>query len=347
MSSGDRSLVSQDSVNEKAVAAWPSANPPTAGPAASEPTPRGTSGGPVHVSSDDPESVLPGVRRLSPLALVRACRPRQWLKNALVFAAPAAAGALGTAQGVLGALIAFVAFCLAASGTYLLNDAADVEADRRHPRKRHRPIAAGLVSVRLAWIAGALLVVLAPLFAALSGDWRLPAVVVGYLVLTFAYTYWLKHEVVVDLVAVAGCHVIRAFAGAVAVDVPVTGWFLVVISLGSLQLVAGKRESELRASGGNSTRAILAAYTPTYLAGVRMMSSGAMIVTYCLWALNDHPGPFYGISIVPFVLIVLRHNLLVDRGAGEEPEELALRDRPTRLYIAILLVSLAFGIYLP
>lgn len=329
MSSGDRILASQDPVNEKAVAAWPSANSPTAAPAA-------------------PELPLPGARRLSPVALVRACRPRQWLKNALVFAAPAAAGVLGTAQGLLGALIAFVAFCLAAGGTYLLNDAADVEADRRHPRKRHRPIAAGLVSVRLAWIVGALLVVLAPVFAALSGDWRLPAVVVGYLALTFAYTYWLKHEVVVDLVAVAGCHVIRAFAGAVAVDVPVTSWFLVVISLGSLQLVAGKREAELRAAaGGNSTRAILAAYTPGYLAGVRMMSSGAMIVTYCLWALNDHPGPFYGISIVPFLLIVLRHNLLVDRGVGEEPEELALRDRPTQVFVALLLVSLAFGIYLP
>ncbi|WP_433252562.1 decaprenyl-phosphate phosphoribosyltransferase [Streptosporangium sp. CA-135522] len=296
--------------------------------------------------ADGEAAAVVAARRFSPVALLRACRPRQWLKNALVFAAPAAAGVLVTPRGLLDTLIAFAAFCLAAGGTYLLNDAADVEADRRHPRKRHRPVAAGLVPVRLARTAGVLLVVLAPALAALSGDWRLPAVVAGYLALTFSYTYWLKHQVVVDLVAVAGCHVIRAFAGAVAVDVPVTSWFLVVVSLGSLQLVAGKREVELRASGGGSTRAILAAYTPGYLAGVRAMSSGAMIVTYCLWALNDHPGPFYGISIVPFVLIVLRHNLLVDRGVGEEPEELALRDRHLQVFIALLLSSLLIGIYL-
>ncbi|GAA3122077.1 decaprenyl-phosphate phosphoribosyltransferase [Streptosporangium carneum] len=299
--------------------------------------------------ADSPTAV--GVTpRFSPMALLRACRPRQWLKNGLVFAAPAAAGVLFTVQGMLDALIAFAAFCAAASGAYMLNDAADVEADRRHPRKRNRPIAAGLVSVRLARAVGVGLVVLAPAIAALSGGWRLPLVVAGYLSLTFSYTYYLKHQEVVDLVAVAGCHVIRAFAGAIAVQVPVTSWFLVVISLGSLQLVAGKRETELRASLGNSTgnatRAILAAYTPGYLANVRAMASGAMIVTYCLWALNEHPGPFYPISIVPFVLIVLRHNLLVDRGVGEEPEELALRDRPLQLFVALLLLPLLIGIYL-
>ncbi|GGL08355.1 decaprenyl-phosphate phosphoribosyltransferase [Planomonospora parontospora] len=299
----------------------------------------------------DPPAAVRAHRGFSPVALLRACRPRQWLKNALVFAAPAAAGVLGTAAGLRGALVAFAAFCLAASGAYLLNDAADVEADRRHPRKRFRPVAAGLVPVALARAAGILLVLLAPAVAALPGDWRLPAVVAGYLALTFSYTFWLKHQPVVDLVAVAGCHVIRAFAGAIAVDVPVTSWFLVVVSLGSLQLVAGKREAEVRAAAenatGNATRAILAAYTPSYLAQVRTMSSGAMIVTYCLWALNDHPGgPFYAMSIVPFVLIVLRHNLLVDRGIGEEPEELALRDRPIQLFIAALVALLTIGIYL-
>ncbi|WP_307845227.1 decaprenyl-phosphate phosphoribosyltransferase [Planomonospora sp. ID67723] len=294
----------------------------------------------------DPPAAVRARRGFSPAALVRACRPRQWVKNALVFAAPAAAGVLGSAEGVLGALVAFAAFCIAASGAYLLNDAADVEADRRHPRKRFRPVAAGLVPVMAARLIGVALVLLAPAVAALPGDWRLPAVVAGYLALTFSYTFWLKHQPVVDLVAVAGCHVIRAFAGAVAVDVPVTSWFLVVISLGSLQLVAGKREAELRASRDGSTRAILAAYSPAYLAQVRTMASGAMIVTYCLWALNDHPGPFYALSIVPFLLIVLRHNLLVDRGIGEEPEELALRDRPTQVFALILMALLVTGIYL-
>ncbi|WP_372500252.1 decaprenyl-phosphate phosphoribosyltransferase [Sphaerisporangium perillae] len=294
-------------------------------------------------SSDTATETLGAGARIR--GFVRACRPRQWLKNVLVFAAPAAAGVLTTPAGLRDTLVAFAAFCLAASGTYLLNDAADAEADRRHPRKRLRPIAAGIVPVGLARVAGVLFIAAAPAFAALAGGWRLPAVVAGYVVLTLSYTYWLKHEAVLDLVAVAGCHLIRAFAGAVAVDVPVTSWFLVVISLGSLQVVVGKREAEMRNQGTNGTRATLVTYTPSYLAHVRSMASGAMIVTYCLWALQIHADTLYGASIVPFVLIVLRHNLLVDRGIGEEPEELALHDRPLQLYTALLIVLLVVGIY--
>lgn len=326
------------------------------------------------------EAARPGtVMRAQSAGLLRACRPRQWLKNALVFAAPAAAGVLTTGAGLRGAFIAFAAFCLAASGTYLFNDAADVAADRRHPRKRLRPIAAGIVPVRLARIVGSVLLGLG-LLVAFSGGPPLGAVVAAYLALTFAYTRWLKHQPVVDLVAIACCHVIRAYAGAVAVAVPVTGWFLVVVSLGSLLIVAGKREAELRAStptasaptasvctvsapasdgtatGGTAiggaavgTRATLAVYTSSYLAHVRAMASGAMIVTYCLWALQEHTGAAkvcYALSIVPLVLVVLRHALLVDRGVGEEPEELALGDRPLQVFAGLMLLLLALGIHL-
>jgi decaprenyl-phosphate phosphoribosyltransferase len=280
------------------------------------------------------------------LGLLRAARPRQWLKNVLVLAAPMAAGVLGDPRSLLSALLVFAAFCLAASGTYLLNDASDVAADRLHPRKAARAVASGAVSVRLARVTGVALMLLAPAVAALTGDWRSPAVVAGYLALTLSYTLWLKHQEVVDLIAVAGCHVIRAFAGAVAVDVPVTGWFLVVVSLAALQLVAGKREAELRAHGDRGTRATLASYSPAYLAQVRVMCSGALIVTYCLWALNAHDGIFYALSIVPFLLLVLRLNLLVDRGMGEEPEELAVRDRPLLLFAAAQVVLVALGVHL-
>ncbi|MEV4367353.1 MULTISPECIES: decaprenyl-phosphate phosphoribosyltransferase [unclassified Nonomuraea] len=279
------------------------------------------------------------------LALVRAARPRQWLKNLLVLAAPMAAGVLGQPGRLLAALLVLAAFCLAASGSYLLNDASDVEADRLHPRKRRRAVASGAVSVRTARVAGVVLLVLGPAVAALAGGWQAPAVVAGYVALTLAYTTWLKHQEVVDLIAVAGCHVIRAYAGAVAVGVPVTGWFLVVVSLAALQLVAGKREAELRSRGVSGTRATLAAYPAAYLTHVRIMASGAMIVTYCLWALNAHENVFYGLSIVPFLLLVLRHNLLVERGGGEEPEELVIRDRPTLVFAAALVVLVGLGIY--
>ncbi|TMR21078.1 decaprenyl-phosphate phosphoribosyltransferase [Nonomuraea turkmeniaca] len=293
------------------------------------------------------QDVVAGPRTTSPaLALVRAARPRQWLKNVLVLAAPLAAGVLGEPRSLLAALSVFVAFCLAASGSYLLNDASDVEADRLHPRKKHRPIASGAVSVRTARVTGVALLLLAPVVAAPAGRWESSAVVAGYVALTLSYTVWLKHQEVVDLIAVAGCHVIRAYAGAVAVDVPVTGWFLVVVSLAALQLVVGKREAELRAQGVTGTRATLASYSPAYLAQVRVMCSGAMIVTYCLWALNAHADLFYGLSIIPFLLLVLRHNLLVDRGRGEEPEELAARDRPILLFAVGLIVLVALGIYI-
>jgi decaprenyl-phosphate phosphoribosyltransferase len=296
-----------------------------------------------------PVDLPPAVRHTGVVSgLLRACRPRQWLKNVLVFAAPAAAGVLTTASGLRDSVVAFVAFCLAASGTYLFNDAADVDADRRHPRKRFRPIASGVVPILPARVVGGFLLAGGVLTGLLARP-ALALVVAGYVALTFSYTWWLKHQPVVDLVAVAGCHVIRAYAGAVAVAVPVTSWFLVVISLGSLLLVAGKREAELRSQGGgNGTRSTLVTYTESYLAHVRAMASGAMIVTYCLWALQEHTGTaltLYTLSIVPFVLIVLRHALLVDRGVGEEPEELALRDLPMQVFIALLLVPLAAGIY--
>nr|WP_283139832.1 decaprenyl-phosphate phosphoribosyltransferase [Rhizohabitans arisaemae] len=276
--------------------------------------------------------------------VLRACRPRQWLKNVLVFAAPAAAGVLTTPAGIGLSLIAFVSFCFAASGTYLLNDAADVEADRLHPRKRFRPIAAGVVPVRLARVLGVAFILIAPAVAALSGGWRFPLVVVGYLVLTSAYTLRLKHLAILDLVAVAGCHVIRAYAGAVVVDVPVTSWFLVVISFGSLQLVIGKREAELRGHGTSGTRATLVVYSLSYLTNLRVMVSAATLVTYCLWAL-DEVNPFRALSIVPFILLMLRLNLFVDRGVGEEPEELVLRDRQLQIFTGLLIALIAVGVY--
>ncbi|MDH2427908.1 decaprenyl-phosphate phosphoribosyltransferase [Sphaerisporangium sp. TRM90804] len=286
----------------------------------------------------------PGLAR----GLLTACRPRQWLKNVLVTAAPLASATLFTPFGLWRTAVAFVAFCLAASGAYLLNDAADAARDRLHPVKRHRPVAAGVVPVRLARVLGVALMALAPVAAAATGGWKLPAVVAGYVVLAVSYTFWLKHQVVVDLVAVAGCHVVRAFAGAVAVEVPATSWFLVVISLGSLQVVAGKRQVELAVNGTAGTRGTLAGYSAAYLSQVRSIASGAMIVTYCLWALRQGTGAAavaYAASIVPFLLIVLRHNLLVDRGAGEEPEELALRDRPLQVFIGLLALALAAGIH--
>ncbi|MDE3721560.1 decaprenyl-phosphate phosphoribosyltransferase [Nocardiopsis sp. N85] len=300
--------------------------------------------------------IPPGARRgpaSLPLALVRACRPRQWLKNLLVLAAPAAAGVLSDPRPLLTCAAVFVLFCAAASGTYLLNDVRDIERDRAHERKRHRPIAAGLVPVPLAVAVGITLCVLAPAASLALGEPLLTGVIGGYVLLTLAYTRYLKDVAVCDLVVVAACHVLRAVAGGVAVGVPLTSWFVIVVSLAALLVVVGKREAELRALGegpaNGPVRATLRAYTPTYLSQTRTMASAAMVVTYCLWALEQDGGAqnlFHVGSIVPFIMFVLRYNLLVDRGVGEEPEEIALRDRPLQLILVALTALVGLGIHL-
>jgi len=291
-------------------------------------------------------------------------RPKQWVKNVLVFAAPAFAGVLTQAGALADALVAFVAFCLAASGTYYVNDARDVKADREHDRKRLRPVAAGVVPVRLAYLSGGLLMAAALAVSLLAGV-QLLAVVAGYLALTSCYSLWLKREPVVDLVAVAAGFVLRVVAGAVAPQLAISTWFLIVASLGSLFIVAGKREAELRnlpaaepAGDGiadddaepstRSTRATLASYSIPFLNYVQSAATGALLVSYCLWAFDLHVGTarlLFGLSIVPFAIGVLRYAMLVDAGQGEEPEDLVGSDRILLSCALVLVVLVGVGVY--
>ena len=152
-------------------------------------------------------------------ALVRTARPKQWTKNVLVFAAPGAAGVLDNWPHAGQAVLAFIAFCLAASGIYLWNDALDVEADRLHPTKRFRPIAAGAITPGLAKVVGSLLAVASLGVAAATGRIETAGIVAVYVATTLAYSFWLKHVAVIDIVTVASGFVLRAAGGAVAVDV--------------------------------------------------------------------------------------------------------------------------------
>lgn len=295
--------------------------------------------GPPRDSGPGDSSLLTG--------LVLACRPKQWLKNVLVLAAPVMAGIIMLPAALADTVLAFVAFCMAASGAYLVNDAFDVESDRRHPHKRHRPVASGVVPVPLAFAFGGTLVLGSVAVASLTQSWRLPAVLVGYLAVTTAYTVWLKHIAVVDLVGLAAGFVLRALAGAAATDVWVSDWFFIVAALGSLFMVAGKREAELRNQPEGETRATLKLYSHSYLEFVKAMSAGGAIITYCLWAL-DHVGAgslLFTLSIVPFALGILRYAMLVDGGSGESPETLMLRDRSMQIFGLALAVLIAIGIY--
>jgi decaprenyl-phosphate phosphoribosyltransferase len=282
--------------------------------------------------------------------LLRSLRPKQWLKNVLVVAAPGAAGVLGHGDVAGKVALAFVAFCLVSSGTYLLNDARDIEADRLHPRKRHRPIAAGVVGVPLAIVAGVLLIA-AGLGVAAAVRLELLIVVASYIALTTSYTVWLKHIEVVDIVAIASGFIMRAVAGGAATGVPLSRWFIIVASFGSLFMVAGKRHGEHIDLGeeGGAVRATLGAYSRNYLKHVWTMASGVTIAGYCLWAFEQAPPdadvPLYELSIVPFVTFMLRYAMLLEAGHGEAPEDLILGDRVLLVLAAVWVAVFGSGVY--
>jgi decaprenyl-phosphate phosphoribosyltransferase len=267
--------------------------------------------------------------RLAPaMALLRACRPRQWSKNVLVVAAPAAAGILLHKDVPGQVAVAFVSLCMLSSATYLFNDVRDRAEDVWHPRKRSRPIAAGEVSVSVA-LTTALLLALAGLGIAAALRPALAEVGAAYLALTVSYTVWWRHVAIADIAAVAAGFVLRALAGGVATAVPLSRWFLIVTSFGALFLVAAKRFAELPGVRGASVRTPLREYSPAYLRFVMVLAAAVAVGGYCLWAFQRrHAGAtWYDLTIVPFVLWLLRYALLVEQGAGQAPEELVLGDR--------------------
>jgi decaprenyl-phosphate phosphoribosyltransferase len=283
--------------------------------------------------------------------ILRSLRPHQWTKNVLVFAAPIAAGVIDEPDVLRDALLAFVAYCMAASGTYLLNDASDVEADRRHPTKRNRPIAAGIVPVPLAVVLGVVLIV-AALWLGFFVERNLGITLLSYLALTTAYTFWLKHLPVYDIVAVAAGFVLRAVAGATATGVPISEWFFIVTSFGALLMVGGKREGEraVLQEDAATFRATLGVYTATYLGYLRAVASGVVLVGYCLWSFESADGNgdasiWFQLSIIPFAIAILRYALLLDKGEGSEPEKLVLSDRPLLLAGAAWALIYAYGTY--
>ena len=287
--------------------------------------------------------------------LIRTARPRQWLKNVLVFAAPAAAGVLDQGRELLLTIVVFTAFCFAAAAVYFWNDLIDVEADRKHPKKRLRPLAVGEVSIGAARAVGILAPLAALGLAAVTGRWQTVAVVAVYLAINLAYNLGLKRIPVVDMVVVTSGFVLRAGAGAVAVDVPMSRWFVLCITFGSLFIVAGKRFAELNELGpGAGTRVTLDMYTLGYLRTVVSISCGAALLSYCVWAFEtsseaDIVGtfdfPFYELSIVPLLTALLRYLLVLEQGSGGAPEEVFAKDRVLQILGLTWIVIYGIAVY--
>ncbi|WP_041301617.1 decaprenyl-phosphate phosphoribosyltransferase [Mycolicibacterium rhodesiae] len=285
--------------------------------------------------------------------VIKAVRPKQWVKNLLVLLAPVAA--LGGdvhydyREVAIKALIAFVAFSLAASTVYLVNDVRDVEADKQHPTKRFRPIAAGVVPV---WLAYSLAVVLG--VAALGVAWlaspNLVLVIAIYIVMQMAYCFGLKHQAVLDICIVSSAYLIRAIAGGAATGIPLSQWFLLVMTFGSLFMVAGKRYAELQLAErtGAKIRKSLESYTASYLRFVWTLSATAMVLCYGLWAFerDGANASWYAVTIIPITIAVLRYAVDVDSGLAGEPEEIASKDRVLQLLLLAWIGTIGVAVFL-
>lgn len=274
-------------------------------------------------------AVLAGPRSRARAALV-AARPRQWTKNLLLLAGLVFAAKLGDATRWLEALAAFAAYCAASSAAYLLNDVRDAEHDRAHPSKRLRPVASGALPAATAVASAGALAAAALAGAALLGPGSL-AFMAAFLALQAAYTLALKHVVLVDVLAIAGLFVVRASAGAEAVDVRISPWLLLCTGLLALFLALAKRRAELVLVGADVApgRPVLEGYSLALVDQLVSVVAASTVIAYSLYTFTARDSKAM-MATVPFVVYgVFRYLLLLHRhDLGEEPENVLLTDVP-------------------
>jgi 4-hydroxybenzoate polyprenyltransferase len=283
-------------------------------------------------------------------AVIRLLRPKQWAKNGLLYlpffftlnlywdlSHPAAALSL-----FLQATLGFLLFCLLASGTYIINDLMDLERDRAHPQKRHRPLAAGLVSPKLASVLAVAL-----LFLGLLGSFlmSLPMGLVAafYVLLTVSYSTTLKHIVIIDILAVAGAYLVRVLAGAAAIAVPISPWLYLCTILGALFISIVKRRAEvqLMQAEASNHRATLGEYSVGMLDQMIAIVTPSTLMAYALYTFTASNLPDQMMLTVPFVIYGLfRYLYLIHaRNEGGKPEDVLLTDRPILLTVALWLAT--------
>ena len=275
-------------------------------------------------------------RRSLPRAAFVALRPRQWTKNLLLFAGIIFAARIGDLSSWVEATMAFVAYCAASSASYLVNDVRDAPHDRLHPVKRARPIARGELSPRLAELLAALLIFGAVLLVAPLGLASI-LFLCTFFALQAAYTLTLKHVVLLDVMTIGGLFVVRAAAGAAAVEVRISPWLLLCTALLALFLALAKRRGELVLVGAEATpgRPVLEGYSLALVDQLVTVVAASTVISYCLYTFTARDSKAMMVTI-PFVVFgVFRYLLLMHRrDLGEEPEEVLLRDLPILLCIA-------------
>ncbi len=261
-------------------------------------------------------------------------RPRQWIKNGFVFAALVFDGQLFETPATMRTVLGFLLLCAASSTVYILNDLADIEADRAHPTKRHRPIASGQLPIGVARAGGLLLLIisLAGSFALATG---LGFIVLSYLILNFFYSYWLKHVPIIDVFIIASGFVLRVGAGVTLIEVErFSPWLYVCTTLLALFIGFGKRRAELKllAEQANSHRRVLDGYSLELLDQLIVIVSALTIMAYSLYTFSAEnlPSNHLMMLTIPFVIYgIFRYlHLIHVEQLGGAPEELVIRDRP-------------------
>jgi len=284
--------------------------------------------------------------------LIRSMRPRQWTKNVFVFAALVFDKQLLIPESFVRTLAGFILFCLVSSSVYIFNDIADIDADREHPQKRHRPIPSGKLPLSVAWIAGIGLVMVS-----LIGGYLLsPAfalVVAAYFLLNIAYSKWLKHVLIVDVLVLAAGFVLRVDAGVRLIHVErFSPWLYVVMTLLALYLGFGKRRAELAllSHDAASHRKVLQGYTIRLLDQYILIVTGMTIIGYALYTFSapNVPANHSMMLTIPFVVYaIFRYLYLIEvENSGGEPEEILLTDRPFQVSMLLWAIAVVMVFYL-
>ena len=274
-------------------------------------------------------------------ALLKTMRLKQWAKNVFLMAAVVFDRKLTNTDAILHTIIGVFAFSLIASVVYIVNDITDVEADRRHPTKRNRPIASGKLTVSVAWVSAAILLLVAfPVAIWLSPAFALISLL--YLILNLIYSKWIKHVVLLDIIILASFYVIRVAAGVALIDVVrFSPWIYIFTTFLALLMGTGKRRAELSeiADGPNDQRRVLDGYTLNFLDQLITLASGMTIITYSSYTFSapNLPENHAMMLTIPFLIYgIFRYQYLLQvKGSGSAPEELVLSDRPLQFAIAL------------
>lgn len=281
---------------------------------------------------------------------IKLMRVHHYIKNLLVFAALACSGQFFNFEKLLSAVLGFVAFCMVSSVVYIINDIRDKEKDQKHPTKCNRPIAAGKVSVKSAWILAAILLIAAAVCNYFAFSVSSSLLLLLYLGLNLAYSLGLKNIPIVDIAILVSGFLIRILYGAIVTDIAISNWLYLTVIAIAFYFALGKRRNELKQLGGSETRTVLKSYPLNFLDKSMSMCLTLANVFYALWSMDEKTTSFYNnnylIFTVPVVLLItLKYSLSIEGDSDGDPVEVLLHDKILLLLCGLYLAIMFFILY--